>query len=144
MTEESKQLWKEGLKTTLGFAGCGYAVIGPFYTAFVVQTLWNWFVAEALHSAEISYWQAFGMLILVMVLSRRDTDKYEREIRWKQTKTMLEECLTPARRYTLQEEFKKEESSWAEIISRSDAPLGKAVLNTFALLAGFAVHTFLI
>ena len=50
--------------------------IAPFHTTFVIQSLWNWFVADALHAAELSYSQAVGILIVVAVLRHNAENTY--------------------------------------------------------------------
>lgn len=40
------------------------AVVLAFVLGFVVQALWNWLMPEVFGLPEISYWQAWGLLIL--------------------------------------------------------------------------------
>ncbi|MFN3020851.1 hypothetical protein ACK1KB_07685 [Chryseobacterium sp. TY3] len=45
------------------------AVVGlVFLLGWVVQLLWNWLLPEILGVKSISYWQAFGILILSKIL----------------------------------------------------------------------------
>jgi len=52
-------------------------LIDPLYTAFVVQTFWNWFIVPSLRAEAISYWPALGLVILAGVLTARGTDRLE-------------------------------------------------------------------
>ena len=69
MTTETKARWKKRLRGALTASGCLCMPIVPFYTAFVVQNLWNWFVASAIHGEDISYWQSFGALLIISILT---------------------------------------------------------------------------
>jgi hypothetical protein len=40
------------------------AVVLAFVLGFVLQALWNWIMPEVFGLTEISYWQAWGLLIL--------------------------------------------------------------------------------
>lgn len=44
------------------------AVLFSFVTAWVVMLLWNWLMPEIFDISTITYWQAFGMMILSSML----------------------------------------------------------------------------
>ena len=63
--------WEErttGEKVVLGF-GIGLLIIGAiFLFGLFVRILWNWLMPEIFGLPEITYWQAWGLLILSMIL----------------------------------------------------------------------------
>jgi hypothetical protein len=85
--------------------------VTPFYTAFVVQTLWNWFVAEAIHASEISYWQSFGILILVVLLTVKEDTEHTVENRFNRLSTMIKSLVPAEKLAELEESFNKENAS---------------------------------
>ncbi len=137
--------WRERVgKAVLGL-GCVLAPITPFYTTFVLQNLWNWFIPETVHGAEISYWQAGGILLIVSLLrfTREKVDKSEEEgQRWKGLTEMVKETL-PEHRRIYADDPPKEGNSWRDILEGADPLLGKAVFNTSTLIIGWVIHTFL-
>ncbi len=49
--------------------GIGIACIaGAFLLGYVVMSLWNWLMPDLFHLGMITYWQAFGILILAKIL----------------------------------------------------------------------------
>ena len=49
--------------------GIGFAVIvGAFLLGYVVMSLWNWLMPELFGLSMITYWKAFGILILAKIL----------------------------------------------------------------------------
>jgi len=49
--------------------GIGIAcVAGAFLLGYVVMLLWNWLMPELFGLATITYWQAFGILVLAKIL----------------------------------------------------------------------------
>lgn len=118
----------------------------PFYTSFVVQILWNWFVVEALHAPNISYFHALGLLIVIHVLKytesvskHADDDKH-----WHRVEAMIDACVPQQRRDATNAEIiavdKQSEPTWLIALSIFEKP----IVNTLALGAGFLVHEFLI
>jgi hypothetical protein len=117
-------------------------ILRPFYTAFVVQALWNWFVAEAIHASEISYWHSFGMLLLVFVLTAKEDTEHREEKRFDRLSLMVKSLLPTEKLAALEESFKKEDtSSLSRVFAIIDH--SKATLNTTVLVVGWGVHTFL-
>jgi hypothetical protein len=76
MSEDWKKRWKQRVKMGMGCGGCLLIPVIPFYRAFVIQNLWNWFVSDALHAAKISYWQSFGIVITVYILAYKSDATY--------------------------------------------------------------------
>lgn len=48
--------------------GIALAVVLAFLLGFVVQALWNWLMPGIFGLPEITYWQAWGMLVLAHLL----------------------------------------------------------------------------
>jgi hypothetical protein len=143
MTKESKALWKQRVKLSLATLGCLVVPVVPLYTAFVVQNLWNWFVADALHAAEISYWQSLGILIAIFVVRHEAEKSYDKEIKSERLYTMIEALLPEEKRTEFHESFKIEDESWAATLAAVNPMMGKAISNTIAIAVGWGVHTFL-
>ena len=143
MTEQSKARWKQRFKVVALTGGCAVAPIVPFYTTFVIQNLWNWFVADALHAATISYWQAFGVFIVFSLLTYKPPSEYKSDTRWKRAFSMMEAIVPEEELTILNERFSEEDQSWTAIISLVGHDLGKAIIGTTCLIVGWVVHTFL-
>lgn len=52
----------------LGIGGITLAALFALALGFVVQWLWNWLMPDVFGIKEITYWQAFGLLILGRLL----------------------------------------------------------------------------
>jgi hypothetical protein len=110
-----------------------------FYTAFVLQSLWNWFVAARLNIVQISYWQMFGFSMLLkpvfsMVSGRSSiADERCRD----RMMTLLYTCVSIDRVEALKKENEDARmfDAWAEALLM----IGQ---NTLVLLVGWAVHRF--
>jgi hypothetical protein len=50
------------------FAGVAFAVVFAFVFGFLVKWLWNGLMPDLFGLREITYWQAFGMVILAKLL----------------------------------------------------------------------------
>ncbi|PWU04164.1 MAG: hypothetical protein C5B51_17335 [Terriglobia bacterium] len=144
MTEDSKARWKRRFKLATIMGGCWLAPVVPFYTAFVVQNLWNWFLADALHASTISYWQSFGILLGFWLLAQAKESESGNETRWNRAFSMLEAIVPQENLTILKETFRKEDESWPAIVAAVAPQTRMAIANSFALLIGWATHTFLI
>lgn len=117
------------------------------YTAFVLQNLWNWFIAGAIHGVELSFWQAGGILLVVMLIrhepSKEDTAEKDKE-RWTRLLAMMKEAVPEHRRIYLEEPPKEQKNSWKDIAKTASGPLLEKVgLNTSMLIIGWLIHSFL-
>src|SRR6185312_6739605 len=72
-------------------------VIG-FYTTFVMQSLWNWFVAPTFHIVPISYWAMFGIQLLLSFVLDRAGDQ-QNKWNWKAGFILMNACVPDERRH---------------------------------------------
>lgn len=98
--------WEErrlGMKVFLGFL-MGIGFIGLFFLfGWVVMLLWNWLMPEIFDLKQITYWQAWGLLLLSSILfkgfpsggnegGKRGDRRRRRELK----KIMDEKIVSPA------------------------------------------------
>ena len=110
-----------------------------FYSTFVFQSLWNWFVAGALNVQPVWYWQMYGMNLLVQLVTEPNT--FTDEARWKQSVLLMVLSAVPT---------DKKEAVDAEMKSQDDSVWllgGVALFNKVAgysgtLAIGWLVHIF--
>jgi hypothetical protein len=116
-----------------------FTFLVPFYTALVVENLWNWFVVGTIHGSDVSYWQALGFMMLVTLLSGDETDEKENS---KRMFVVLEACVPEGNKTAkvIEAIGDKKLSPWIDLLSPA---VGKIVLGTFVLCFGWGVHTFL-
>jgi hypothetical protein len=89
---------KETSKAVRDAVGRGsMQLIIAVYVPFVVQMLWNWFAAPALHLDSISYSNMFGLLLIVNVVMIRNSAISEAH-HIQRVITLLEACLPEDRR----------------------------------------------
>lgn len=63
--------WTERTLPEKILIGIGFGILGVlllFLLGFLVMKLWNWLMPEIFDLKEISYWQAWGLLILSSIL----------------------------------------------------------------------------
>jgi len=143
MNKESELRWKRRLTQALAGAGCLLIPVSPLYTALAFQTLWNWFLSDAIHGPEISYWQAAGILALASIFKYRDDESYTKEKRWKRALLLMEAALSEEELAKVTKALEEEETGWMGIILEASPSMARTVGVTFALLGGWAIHTFL-
>jgi hypothetical protein len=113
--------WEErrlGMKVFLGFL-MGIGIISLiFLFGWVVMLLWNWLMPEIFGLKQLSYWQAWGLLILSSILfksfpsggndgGKRGNKRRRRELK----KMMNEKNLNPESRSGSEESTEADESS---------------------------------
>ena len=115
-------------------------VVVALYTTFVLQNLWNWFVVEAFHTSEVSFWVMYGIVLVVGLLTEKDSFTEDQQL--KMLAAMVETCVPADKRDALDEQlkFQADFGVWLEAGFRSLAKVGG---NTFVLGIGWLVHTFL-
>src|SRR5262249_49485116 len=87
----------------------GLDIVLPFYAAFVVQWLWGWFVANALHVEELSYWQTFGFMIFLYLVSTLLTRHFDKEARWERTRIVIAACVPEEKQASVAKAVQKAE-----------------------------------
>jgi hypothetical protein len=113
----------------------------PFYTAFVVQQLWNWFVVPALHASELSYVMTVGLLLLVFLFKHSDSEGLDTKQRDDLLVAVLKE-VNPRHPVLIAVEAKEARlTRFLGSIGRSDA--NEALKGAICLALGWAIHTFL-
>lgn len=116
-----------------------FGLLVGLYTTFVLQNLWNWFVATTLNVSQISYWQMFGFNILLQMLFERNG--FAEDARWHRMVTMVYACVPADRKGEVDETLKEEtENVW---LNAGVEVFGKLIGSTVTLGLGWAVHTFL-
>jgi cytochrome c biogenesis protein CcdA len=105
---------------TVVLSALGFIV--GLYSIFVMQVLWNWFVAPTLHTSPISYWTMLGLNLFISMLIYRQ--RFEEKQEWEQVLATRNENETDRSKAGI--------SNFAKIF-----------INTMALGIGWTVHTFL-
>ena len=108
------------------------------YTTFVLQTLWNWFVAASFNVPEIPFWGMYGFTLLIGVLFDRSAQEHTEQLRWKGAMTMFDACVPEHKRETLGEALKEqEEGAWTDL---GGLIFGRAFGLTTTLGLGWIIH----
>ena len=124
------------------------SIIG-LYTTFVIQNLWNWFATSAFHVSEISFWRMYGFVLLVSLFTTQPPHEVSDDPQWKMMWIVLEACVPDDKRAMLKDQIDDhiqnlERNFWVEAILKGfPMALSTVLANTFALVIGWAVHTFL-
>jgi hypothetical protein len=114
-----------------------YRIIG-FYTAFVLQQLWNWFVVPALHVEPAGYWVMYGIDLLILMIRQPDTLLSEEH--WKMAHISIGACIPLDKQQQVREELKSQEDMvW---VTFAFDMANKIVVNTAFLAIGWGVQTF--
>ncbi len=111
-----------------------------FYLTLVLQILWNWFVITAFHLDEIGYWNMYGLVLLISVVSVRTLETSPAQ-QWLETKMLLEACVPEGTRAETLRAIEKAKMSDGTQNALTDGL--KLFMATVALFFGWVVHTFL-
>jgi hypothetical protein len=119
-------------------------LIGPLvglYRTFVLQKLWNWFAAGALSLPVISFWVMYGLVLIIGILTTNYSDK-QQERNFKILWIILDACVPDDKKESVREELDEMgKNIWIEV---GFIVIGGILDFTWALLLGWAVHTFLL
>jgi hypothetical protein len=116
------------------------AIVVGFYTTFVVQSLWNWFAVPSLNAPTVSYWTAYGLVLLIrLVFDKNDYIKDQEA--FGRLGMMIEACVPEEKRAELTAQLLEEDKGLAGRLG--GGVIGQAFGVTFTLALGWAVHTFL-
>jgi hypothetical protein len=111
------------------------------YMTFVLQTMWNWFATPALHVESISYWNMYGLVLIVLMFSARNKDSADAD-HWHRTLTLLEACIPDDKRAQTIRQL--EEGTVSKLLLSGVITEGsKALGATVSLVVGFGIHTLL-
>ena len=116
----------------------GFAFVGYFYTAFVLQMLWNWFAAPVFRLNPIGYWQMYGLHMLMMMVLQRNS--YEENDHWKRALLMVYASVRPENKAEVDELTQMKESEYVEA---GLMMAGMVLMNTITLGIGSVLHAFL-
>jgi hypothetical protein len=122
--------WRTALRL-IGLFVCGSLL--TVYTALVVATLWNWFVAPSLHATEISLWQAFGLIFLAGLVKSHLGD-VEQHNRWHIVQLTLAACVPESKERQLKQQLEDAPGYFTMILMR-------AAGATAALALGWLFHS---
>ena len=84
------------LRNAQRFAKFCWLALLPFiafvYVGLVLEDIWNWFLAPAIHGSDISFGQAIGILCFVHLLTFVTRD-FEKQQRWAGTRIVIAACV---------------------------------------------------
>ena len=90
-----------GMETTKRITkGCWIAILPLLtfvYAGAVVESLWNWFIAPAVHGSDIGLSHALGILLLGQIFVVMCTHDIEKEQRWAGTRIVIAACVPEAK-----------------------------------------------
>jgi len=119
------------------------------YTAFLLQTLWNWYAVGPLHFASINFWEMYGLLLMVGVLaesvSTREEKFLEQEFMFTAVSASVDLCIPDDKQSAIRRLIGEEQVGWPRLawITAGSTALSRIVEGTCALVVGFFVHIFL-
>lgn len=117
----------------------GIAIIVGLYTTFVLQTLWNWFAVEGLSAPHISYWVAYGFVLIIHLII--DEPPIEKQEIFGRLEYLIRACIPEERQEALTEQLLEEDRGLPSRLGW--AVFGQAFGVTLTLGIGWAVHIFL-
>ena len=117
--------------------------IGGFYYVFMLQNFWNWFLAPILFSRNITFWEMFGLSILVdLFLTKNFRREFEQDSQWKISFAILNLCVQQENLEQANNEIKKiEESLWREAVGKI---FEQALGLTGVFILGWGIHKYLL
>ena len=117
--------------------------IGGFYYVFMLQNFWNWFLAPILFSRNITFWEMFGLSILVdLFLTKNFRREFEQDSQWKISFAILNLCVKKENLKQANNEIKKiEESLWREAVGKI---FEQALGLTGVFILGWGIHKYLL
>jgi hypothetical protein len=116
------------------------ALIGNLYLTFVLQNLWNWFVSEAFHVSQISFWVLYGLVLMVRTFVTEERPEEQRKFR--SLEIAIDACIPRDKREFVEKHLQEQkEAVWAEA---GIAAFSDFIGNTISLGIGWGVHIFLV
>jgi hypothetical protein len=116
-------------------------VIG-LYRAFVLQNMWGWFVVSAFHVQEISYWVAYGLILLQWFLFDDAGEESVNGHRWRVLSIVTDACIPDEKKIVVDGLLKQHMSAmWIDLVG---SMFGNLAANTVTLAIGWGIHAFLV
>jgi len=116
------------------------AVVG-LYTTFVIEHFWNWFATPAFRVPEVSFWETYGLVLLISLFTNAQDREFIEDQRWKIMWTAVDACIPETKQADVRQQVKEQaDDIWLQTGLHVFA---KAFGNTFLLALGFAVHAML-
>jgi hypothetical protein len=116
------------------------SVVG-LYTTFVWQNLWNWFATAAFNLSPIPFWTTYGIVLLVGLLKEDIGSNFENKQWFQAVAIGIDACVPDHKQESVKQEI--DELGTKVWIDAGSMIFGKIVGNSFTLLIGWGVHTFL-
>jgi hypothetical protein len=114
------------MKTSLTFA---VSLLVGVFKAFVLMSMWKWFVTPVFHMDYISFWQMLGLVWIVQLFANSGSENPAETLRWENLFLRLDACVPEHKSEELREELKQNASSiWR-----------KFGIHIFAQLVGYTV-----
>jgi hypothetical protein len=113
-------------------------LIGFVYTGAVLENLWNWFIAPAVHGSDIGLGQALGIILAGIMLVTVCTREIEKERRWAGTRIVIAACVPEGKLSSVVAALKaQEEKPWINTETWE-----RVIAATTIGAMGWVIHTF--
>lgn len=119
----------------------GLSLVVWLYTTFALTMLWNWFVTPAFHVGEIGYWNMYGLVLVIRLLSPGSEMLPVMIDKWEHAMVMLNACIPEEKRPEVEGAIKKDMASVNE--QSLIASVSSFAASTMSLLIGFVIHSLL-
>jgi hypothetical protein len=117
------------------------AFFAGLYKAFVLMSLWNWFVSPIFHISTVSFLQMLVLLWIVQLLVE-DHDDVKYDFFWKNVISILEYCVPEENKESVKAVLEQNESlAWSDLGLKVVSGM---VGNSVVLALGWAIHAFLV
>lgn len=118
------------------------AFITGFYTTFVLQIFWNWFVIPVLHVPTISFWEMYGLTLIMSLFVKQHKNELVDENRWVFLTAFLNACVPEDKKDNIMEFIdKKSKNTWGVV---SVSVFERVWGDTEKLFFGWCIHSMLI
>jgi len=101
------------VKSKLLMVLCGIAFVAA--VIFLTMTLWNWLIPTLFNGPSVTYWQAFGLLLLGKLLfgwHNNGGGRFRRRAEWKERIRDKWQNMTPAEQQELREKMRDRCRGW--------------------------------
>lgn len=107
----SKKFWA---KKIIGYIILAFCLFSIF--SYVLMWLWNHVLVDVLHVSVVSYWQAFGILLLSKILFGGFKSEFDRHRGggWKKEMQEKWHTMTPEEREKIKEEWRNRCRVWGK------------------------------